>query len=265
MIRFFLLVLGLLTFSNSQKIDHFFVQIERGEVADVRKTLPTLLKKYPNNPGLKYLSGLTLTDGDSALKIFKEIVNNHSKSKFAEGASSKIGQYLYSRGLYSQASQHFKKFIFDYPQSDEISRTMGLMIRSFDATGELDTAQIVVDQFFKKYTKISLVKNELGYIPDFIKRINVSDGVRKKEEGYSPKIPGNWMVQVGAFGVRENAINLENKLKKNGYSASINQISSKKTLFAVRVGPFVNRKNAKKRAVELKNNFGLDYQLIEIP
>ena len=265
MIRFFLLMFILLTFGNTQKIDHLFIQVERGEVADVRKTLPALLTKYPNNPGLKYLSGLTLTDGDSALKIYKEIVNKHSKSKFAEKASSKIGQYLYSRGLYSQASQHLRKVIFDYPHSNETSRIMGLMIRSFDATGELDTAQIVVDQFFKKYTKQFLFKNELGYIPDLIKRIKVSDVVRKEEEGTSPKKPGDWIVQVGAFGVRENAINLENKLKKKGYSVSINKISSNKTLFAVRVGPFDNRNIAKKRAVELKNNYGLDYQLIEIP
>ncbi len=261
----FLLIFGLLTFGNTQKLDNLFNQFERGEIDEVRKTLPVLLKKYPNDPGLKYLSGLTLMDGDSALKVYKEIVTKHATSKFAEGASSKIGQYLYSRGLYSQASRHLRKFIFNYPHSAEISRIMGLMLRSFDATGELDTAQIVVDKFFKKYTKQILFKNNLGYIPESIKRMKVSDVVMKEEAGDISTISGNWMVQVGAFSVRKNAINLENKLKKKGYSVSIKKISSKKILFAVRVGPFVDQKIAKKRAVELKNNYGLDYQLVEIP
>ena len=268
MIRLFLIVFGLLTFGNTQKLDYLFKQVEMGEIEEVRKTLPVLEKKYPNNPDLKYLKGLTLLDGDSAFRIYKEIITKHSSSKFAEGASSKIGQYLYARGLYSQASQHLRKFIFRYPQSEDISRMMGMLIRSFDATGELDTAQIIVDQYFKKYTGQYLFKNDLGHIPDSIKGLKVMQvklEPMNKQVIDSPKIQGSWMIQVGAFGVQKNAVFLEIKLKKSGYSVFIKKLSSNKgTLFAVRIGPFESRKFAKKKAIELKNIHGLDYQLLEI-
>ena len=264
MVRYFLIVFGLLTFGNTQKLDYLFKQVEMGEIEEVRKTLPVLLKKYPNEPGLKYLSGLTLMDGDSALRVYKEIVNKYSTSKYSEGALSKIGQYLYSRGLYSQASQHLRKFIFRYPQSKDISRMMGMLIRSFDATGELDTAQIVVDKYFKKYTGQYILKNDLGYIPDSIKRIKISIG---KDEKVINSIgdTGDWVVQLGAFGVQKNAVNLEEKLTNNGYSVFINKLTSnKRTLFAVRVGPFESRQSAKKKGKELNNLYGLDYQLLYI-
>ena len=266
--RLFFIVFGLLTLGNTQELDHLFEQFERGEIKEVKGKIPILLKKYPNDPGVKYLFGLTLMDGDSAIEVYEEIVNKHSSSKYSEGALSKIGQYLYSRGLYSQASQHLRIFIFRYPQSKDISRMMGMLIRSFDATGELDTAQIIVDQYLKKHTGQYFLKNDLGYIPDSIKRMKISIG--KDEKKYEKVInimgdTGDWVVQLGAFGVRKNAVNLEEKLTNNGYLVFINELTSnKRTLFAVRVGPFESRQSAKKKGKELNNLYGLDYQLLNI-
>ena len=265
MIRLFCIVFGLLTFGNTQKLDHLFEQFERGEIEAVKEKLPVLIKKYPNDPGVKYLFGLTLMDGDSAIEVYEEIVNKHSSSKYSEGASSKIGQYLYSRGLYTQASQHLRKFIFLHPQSKDLSRMMGMLLRSFDATGELDSAQFFVDQYFKKHPKQYFIKNELGYIPDSIKRINFREEKIVKKAISIPLNHGNWMVQVGAFGNRNNAVNLKEKLTKGRYSVSINTLaSSKRTLFVVRVGPFESRQSAKNKGQELNKLYSLDYQLLNI-
>ena len=149
--RLFFIVFGLLTLGNTQELDHLFEQFERGEIKDVKGKIPILLKKHPNDPGVKYLFGLTLMDGDSAIEVYEEIINKHSSSKYSEGASSKIGQYLYSRGLYTQASQHLRKFIFRYPKSKDLSRMMGMFLRSFDATGELDSAQYFVDKYLDSF------------------------------------------------------------------------------------------------------------------
>ena len=268
MIRLFLIVFGLLAIGNSQKLDDLFEQFERGEIKEVKEILPVLLKKYQNDPGVKYLFGLTLMDGDSAIEVYEEIVNKHSSSKYSEGASSKIGQYLYSRGLYTQASQHLRKFIFRHPQSKDLSRMMGMLLRSFDATGELDSAQFFVDQYFNKHPEQLLIKNELGYIPDSIKRIKFSkEKIVKKVEKVitGPGDQGDWMVQVGAFGNQNNAVNLKKKLTKGGYSVSINTLtSSKRALFAVRVGPFETRQSAKNKGQELNKLYRLDYQLFNI-
>ena len=266
--RLFFIVFGLLTLGNTQELDHLFEQFERGEIKEVKGKIPILLKKYPNDPGVKYLFGLTLVDGDSAIEVYKEIINKYSSSKYSEGASSKIGQYLYSRGLYTQASQHLRKFIFRHPQSKDLSRMMGMFLRSFDATGELDSAQYFVDKYFKKYPKQHLIKNELGYIPDSIKRIKFSKEkiVKKVEKVITGSgDQGNWMIQIGAFSNRSNAINLKKKLTKGGYSVSINTLtSSKRKLFTVRVGPFKSRQSAKNKGQELNKLYRLDYQLLNI-
>jgi len=268
MIRLLFIGFGLLTLGIAQELDHLFEQFESGEIKRVKEKISILLKKYPNDPGVKYLFGLTLMDGDSAIEVYEDIINRHSSSKYSEGASSKIGQYLYSRGLYTQASQHLKKFIFRHPKSKDLSRIMGMFLRSFDATGELDSAQYFVDKYFKKHPKQHLVKNELGYIPDSIKRIKYyKEKIVKKDSKVvgAQREQGNWMVQVGAFGNRNNAVNLKEKLTKGGYSVSINTLtSSKRTLFAVRVGSFKSRQSAKNKGQELNKLYKIDYQLLNI-
>ena len=142
---------------------------------------------------------------------------------------------------------------------------MGMLLRSFDATGELDSAQFFVDQYFKKHPEQHFIKNELGYIPDSIKRIKIREEKIVKKAITIPLNQGDWMVQVGAFGNRNNAVNLKEKLTKGRYSVSINTLaSSKRTLFVVRVGPFESRQSAKNKGQELNKLYRLDYQLLNI-
>ena len=57
--------------------------------------------------------------------------------------------------------------------------------------------------------------------------------------------PKAWVVQVGSFGQRENALRLRDQLRKKGYKTFVEQISTAdKTFYRVRVGPVVTRDNA---------------------
>jgi cell division septation protein DedD len=48
---------------------------------------------------------------------------------------------------------------------------------------------------------------------------------------------GAWMVQLGSFSIRGNAEHLAQKLKKQGYAASVSQGTGGRHLYRVRVGP----------------------------
>ena len=48
---------------------------------------------------------------------------------------------------------------------------------------------------------------------------------------------GAWMVQLGSFSVRANAEHLAQKLKKQGFAASVSQGTGGRHLYRVRVGP----------------------------
>jgi len=264
-ISFILLLLVQIGFT--QEIDQYIDQIENGEIESVRKLLPELQKKYGHTSRIIYLSGLTHVDGDSAFKIFKKLVTKHSKFEYTENASSKMGQYFYSLGLYSQAFEHNKNFIFTYPNSKDLSRITGMMIRSMDAIGELDKAQEIMNKFVKKYSQIKFLKNEIGYIPPSIKGIKFNTIEKEKFDSHLKQIPirkGNWCIQVGAFGVKSNAEKLREKLLKKGSSAYIIVLYSKKgKLFGVRVGPFLTKKTSMEKAEKLKSQFGLSYQILK--
>jgi tetratricopeptide (TPR) repeat protein len=251
-----------------QDLDYLFNQYEKGELNTIIKTLPELRKVYPKNAGVLYLTALTQLDADTALEIYKTIIKNFSTSEYASGASSKIGHYLYARGLYSQASRQFKKNIFDYPDSKDISRNMGMMIRSYDAIGELDSAQIFIHKYANFYPNHKINKHELGLIPLEISGLNLNHTHRETNENISVdqlSIKKYWMIQVGAFGVKKNAENLKNKLSEGNYSTSTHKLSTNnRTLFGVRVGPISDHKIAINTAKKLQSDYGLDYQLLEM-
>jgi len=60
-----------------------------------------------------------------------------------------------------------------------------------------------------------------------------------------------WVIQIGSFSQRENALSLRDQLKKQGFKAFVDsmELPGKGTLYRVRVGPELD----KQRAEELRN------------
>jgi len=57
--------------------------------------------------------------------------------------------------------------------------------------------------------------------------------------------PKAWVVQVGSFSQRDNALRLRDQLRSKGYKTFVEQISTAdKAFYRVRVGPVVTRDNA---------------------
>jgi hypothetical protein len=76
---------------------------------------------------------------------------------------------------------------------------------------------------------------------------------------------GRYWVQVGAFGVRENADKLAEKLRGAGYSVTIvSQQSTKTLLHHVRVGGYPTRAAAQAAGEKLKENLGLEFRIVEM-
>ena len=62
---------------------------------------------------MKYIQALINNDGDVSLAQYKKVIENFPDSEFASQSSIKIGEYLFARGLYSQASAQLKKSILE--------------------------------------------------------------------------------------------------------------------------------------------------------
>lgn len=72
--------------------------------------------------------------------------------------------------------------------------------------------------------------------------------------------PKAWVVQVGSFGNRDNAMRLRDQLRSKGYKTFVEQISTaEKTFYRVRVGPVVTRENALALQKELQTRMKLEH------
>ena len=159
------IILLFFSFAYTQNINLYLTLIEKGRYEEVRENIPDLLSRYPNEPGVKYIQALINNDGDASLAQYKKVIENFPDSEFASQSSIKIGEYLFARGLYSQASAQLKKSILDYPKSDFHQRALDLMINSYIATGEKDSARISLALISDLYPKLDYKKYNLGVTP----------------------------------------------------------------------------------------------------
>ena len=248
----------LLSISLGQNIDLYFSLIEQGKIDGVKENLPELISKYPKNPGVLYLKALLTQDGKSAIKQYKKLLKQYPNSKYAPDAAMKIGEYLYARGLYTQAATLLKNIPIKYSRFIGIQRATNLMINSFNAIGEADSARyyalIIKSMFPNIDTNISSLKKKnepLAQVFDF----------NKKKLDLGP-----YVIQIGAFGSRENARRLKLQVNQLGHDVSINNVESNgKALYAVRVNRYKSKKQAEKIGKDIKSKIGVEYRILYRP
>ena len=65
-------------------------------------------------------------NGDLTIIQFRQFIEKYPYSEYTDDAEMKIGEYLYARGLYGQASQQLKKITLKYKNSNHIQRSVDL-------------------------------------------------------------------------------------------------------------------------------------------
>ena len=119
----------------AQDIERYLGLINEGRVDDVRSALPELEALYKNDPGVLYVKALVTLNGEEALVIYRNLLRNHPDHVYADNVAIKIGEYLFSRGLYSQASKQFRLIPLVYTTTEHVQRATDLMVNSYTATG----------------------------------------------------------------------------------------------------------------------------------
>ena len=251
----FIFIILIFSALSSQNIDLYFSLIEEGELDGVKESLPELLSKYPNDPGVLFLRATLTEDGESALKQYKYIVKNFPKSIYSPEAAMKIGEYFYAKGLYTQCSSLLKNIPAQYPRYPQMQRLTDLMINSFNAIGEADSAKyyslIIKSMFPTIETNIETKDKKLSQVFSF----------RKKNENLGP-----YVVQVGAFSSKENARRLKLQISQLGHDVSINKVDSNgKNFFAVRVNRYKSKIQAEEIGRDIKSKLGVNFRVLYRP
>jgi len=261
-----------------QNINLYLTLLEKGRISEVTDNLPELLDRYPNEAGVYYIEALVNQDGESSISQFKKIINNFPNSEFAAKSEMKIGEYFFARGLYSQASIQLKKVIYKYVDAKNHQRALDLMINSYMATGQEDSAKVALKMIKQLYPSLIFDKYGIVLIDKFSREVKLvrlnSEEITKKIKSRKKKkrkpLPKDlikpWVIQVGAFGKYENANRLKKQIQGNGYSTEVHAVNSNgKRLHAVRIVRFISKKDAEKIGKGLKKKFGLDFRVLNNP
>ena len=277
---FNLFLIASTVFLKAQNIDLYITLLEKGKISEVKENLPELMERYPKDPGIFFLKGLVSNSADEALLNYETLIKDYPNSEYASLSEMKIGEYLFARGLYSQASNQFKKTIINYPIGDHHQMALDLMVNSYLAIGDDDSLKIALINIKDLYPKLDYNKygiNGLNNEKREAKLVRLDAAIitnrfkEAKEKRQKTKIISKpkvkpWVVQVGAFGKYNNAKRLRNQLQNNGFIAEIHTIySNGGRLHAVRIVRYEDQSDAEKIGRKLKKKFGLDFRVINNP
>ena len=248
---FFVFVLSL----QSQNVDLYLSLINEGQSKGVLENLPELISKYPKDSGVLYIKALLSQDGDDAIKQYKNIIKTYPNSKYAPKSAMKLGEYYYAKGLYTQSANLLKNIPVKYPRFNDMQRLTDLMINSFNAIGEADSA---------KYYGL-IIKSMFPAI-----NADIDEDNRKLSEVFKFKKKklnkGPYVVQIGAFSSKENAKRLKLQVSQLGHDVSINKVDSNgKTFFAVRVNSYKSKIKAESIGKDIKSKLGVSYRVLYRP
>jgi DedD protein len=81
-----------------------------------------------------------------------------------------------------------------------------------------------------------------------------------------PNGPKAWVVQVGSFGSRENAVQLQNELRQKGFPGFVESFMKDGELsHRVRIGPEIYRADAEKIMLQIKDKMSLNGIVVSYP
>ncbi|UCH63189.1 MAG: SPOR domain-containing protein [Fidelibacterota bacterium] len=267
--------LVLLTFVPmwGQDLDYYFSLAYQGKVEEVAEALPQLYDQHPDDGTVLYLEGLITRDGDDAIDIYKRVARLYPSSPYADDAILKIGEYLYSRGLYVQAAQYLKRIPVHYPRSDLVYPGVRLFLNAMLVSGNRDTALFYAQVFSRKYSEIEfdLEAGKAFGGPESHSQIDSKSavpgpGAPRRTDSTPPKDPGTmqrFKLQVGAFSVQENAERQKALLESLNYRVEIIRTrSGDRILHIVMVIGFRSREDAEMAGRLLKENYGISYLVL---
>ncbi|MBH31325.1 MAG: hypothetical protein CMG71_04955 [Candidatus Marinimicrobia bacterium] len=299
--RVICVVFSLLVVSWAQDFSNLFREVERGNLDEVRAQIPQLMNQYPGDDSVVFLAALVKERAEEAIVAYKAIIQNYPNSPYADDALAKVGEYLYARGLYTQASKELSRLPRNYPASEHVQRAIDLQINSLLAIGESDSARYYVIQYGTIFpsldfnydfsserplasrplgdTAVTPMSQGMRYAspslaqssntapsPTTQMHRNITPPSATRTTLELPSPPRPFVVQVGAYGARNNALRQVQQLDQSGFSAELWPITVRgKTLYAVQVIRYGTRQEAEAIGRKLKRELNLTYLVINRP
>jgi len=245
-----------------QDIEYFEKLAVDGKMTELEKSLPFINSSFPNHPMTQYINAAMNNNGEEAFIQFNTIINNFPTKTAGELSIMKIGEYLYSKGFYSQAIEQLIKIPLFFSKSKNIERSVDLLKKSYLSIGQQDSSEFYVNKFSEIYPALNFKNYNFTY-QDFLDDKNKSIQSEQKVDEKSTSVQNStsWIVQVGAFSIKKNAETIQNRLVSAGYNAIIVIVErvGKRKLHLVQIVKMTTLENAIITGERIKNQFGLDF------
>ena len=272
-IRYIVIILFIFNFNiYSQDFSAYKKLIDEGRMQEVQKSLPYLNSEYPNHPFILYLKAAINSNAKEAIEQFQAIINDHPNTTASELSIMKVGEYLYSMGLYTQAGEQLKIIPLAYPESKNIERAVNLIKKSYLATGYQDSIDLYIEMFSEKYPQLNFSNYDYSSSIIIQEDKPVSEEMLKDSvEAIEPVIEQvqiklgekPWVVQVGAFREKKNADTIMNRLKSAGYNIEVIQGSGEMNLYLVQIVRFDTIEKAINIGEEVRDQLGIEFRILE--
>ena len=269
--------LWLLAMLWGQDLDRYFELAYQGQREEVAAVLPELYRQHPNDGSVLYLEGLITEDGDLAVEMFKRVASLYPTSPQAPNALLKVGEYLYSRGLYVQAAQYLGRIPIHYPRSDLVYQGIRLYLNALLVSGSRDTAMFYAQVFARKFPELE-IDLESGKATDPRNGTLIERAEPAARRPTTTKVEATPQpiqiapratprtgprLQVGAFSVRKNAERQQALIESLNYRVKlVSRRQGGRILHLVMVEGFKSREDAEMAGELLKDNYGIDYIVV---
>ena len=230
-------------------IKKYVAAINNGNADEVRREIPVLVTKYPNNPGVLYLQGLVTREGSEAIRTYQSIVDNFPESEWADDALYRIYQFYYALGLYRTAEIKMAQLVEKFPDSP--------YARS--AAGAVPAEPAPAEQQSTTENEAPAEKEaSAGDVPVVTPPI-ARPSTETVPAQADTVIPVRFVLQVGAFGLQNNAQSLKERFDASGYPVEmISKVKDTRALFLVWVGNYATYEEAKAAGQDVRRNMGVD-------
>ena len=216
--------------AQDREIREYILMAARGKMDEVKKALPELLAKYPENPGVIFLHAVALEDAEAALDKYLLIIARFPRSEWADDAYWRVVQYYAVKGDLRRAEAFLRKFREKYPTSEFL----------FPATEIVRDVERKINAEKKEEREKAEKKNEET---DKIVGEELSGAEKREKDIFAAK----YALQVGAFSAYEKANEVALRLKAKRLIARVKEKKSgDKTVWAVLVGGYASRAEAEK-------------------
>jgi len=231
---FFVLIVNIIPFTadlypQDADIVPYLKAIENGDLASAKEALAELKEKNPDDPSVMFLDAVLKENGQEAVVIYQDIVDNHPKSKYADASLYRIFSYYYALGLYDTSREKLNQLKSSYPTSPYIQ---------------------VAEQNISALEKVDETKTET----------KVEEVKAKSEEDYK------FTIQAGAFTNLDNAKKLISELESASiYSQLGEKVVGGTSFHVVYAGKFENREDAENFLQVLSSRYNINGSIVPPP